>query len=297
MGRSTKVGNVYVKGQPACPINCQYCSVTEVDYRRDSINENIPWITVNKAVTALNVPMIYADIDDPSCYWGDPDYFRGDILSFQALSDPFWPVHKRSLNVFLQKYQETARLLTAVTKWPLSNVQLDGLTGIENFVLVVSMTGAESIEEISTKRQLELIESALSRQIPVIPLIHPYIRGVSDLGFLPSLKALGINEVVVKGLRPEKSMKWLGEHYDYYMQYIGQEHLASDALEQLAQAAIAETTLPVIYAKHSRPMEFSEFQLEQGMQHLIQNAMITSSASESEVWQSVKDRRRSVGSV
>ena len=99
--------------------------------------------------------------------------------------------------------------LVLVTKWPISEKQMDIISGNHKILLVVSVTGLDMLEKVSTKERIDVIRRAKKRNINVLPIVHPYIHKLSNLNFFEDLKEIGIKEISLKGLRYND--EWMGE--------------------------------------------------------------------------------------
>jgi len=228
MGSTQKACSAAFKfeaGKPACPVACRYCFITEHDTRRSVWNQN-PIAGINKACTYINVPPWIGD--DPTAQdrflqfpW---ECLEGDFVGFTAITDPLWPKLDKWLWHFLDQVSPLAKAVTCCSKWPVSSQQMRRLAQYPNFFLVVGISGNESpIEQVSVQKHLETLALAREYGVRALPIAHPYIAGVSDLGFLPELRQLGYNEISVKGLRycDAQMRSWMPESSRQY--YVGQE--------------------------------------------------------------------------
>jgi len=212
-------------GKPACPVSCQYCFITEHDTRREVWNTN-PIAGINKACTYINVPpWIGEDKATADRFENLPwEILKGDHVGFTAITDPFWPRLERWLRIFLEKVSPVAKIVTCVSKWPLSRKQMELVAQYPNFFLVVGITGNQPpIESVSVRKHLETLTLAREYGVRALPISHPYIAGVSDLSFLSELRDLGYDEISVKGLRycHARMSSWMPKSSQQY--YIGKE--------------------------------------------------------------------------
>jgi len=189
-------------GEPACPIACKYCFITEHEKRREVWNRN-PIMGVNKACTFVNVtPWISEDPLEQERFKNFPwEMLKGDFIGFTAITDPFWPKIEKYLWEWIEKGGEVAKLTTCVTKWGISRELMKKLSTYQNFFLVLGITGNWQIEKVSLKTHLRTLEFAKEFNVPCLPISHPYIAGLSDLSFLSQVKKLGYDYFDVKGLR------------------------------------------------------------------------------------------------
>lgn len=219
-------------GSPACPIACKYCSITEHEQRRELWNRN-PVAGINKASTFINVtPWINDDPDEQRRFHAFPWHLlKGDFVGFTAITDPFWPKLDRYLWEWCERAGEVAKLITCVTKWPISRETLKRIATVPNFFLVVSITGNESLENTSVSKQLGTLSLCREYGVKTLPICHPYISGISDLSFLSKVKELGFDNFDVKGLRycNDNMASWMPEASKrFYISHEEEEILPED---------------------------------------------------------------------
>lgn len=179
-----------------CPVDCRYCVIRNVGNRKSLWQERPTAMSINKAVTIVN-----SRIPDVSI-------LEGDIVGYNAISDPFWKRFDSDLKWFLREVSPVARLVTCVTKMTPSQEIWNILQDIPNFRLVVSVTGLDTLERIPTAARIETLAEAKQRGIQAFSLVHPYIDGMSDLAFLKDLE--GYDHIDIKGLRYDPSMNdWM----------------------------------------------------------------------------------------
>jgi hypothetical protein len=201
-------------GKPACPIACKYCSVTELD-----VNRTNGWsqglLGINKACTFMNVPpWIGEDKNTSDRFYQFPWHLlKADFAGWTGVTDGFAPALRPYFWHWIEQVSPIAKLVTVVSKWTINDNFMRELSQIDNFFLVVTITGAESIENVQTKVLLRNLEKAQEYGVKALPIVHPYISGVSDLAFLPELKRIGYSEVCFKGLRynPITMGSWMPE--------------------------------------------------------------------------------------
>jgi DNA repair photolyase len=174
-------------------------------------------IGLNKAVTIFNPPPIKNKKNLSDFYNFPLDLFEADIVGFNAISDPFWPKYKNELNYFLDNVSKLAKIITCVTKFPVTEKVFKKLAKIKNFLLVVSITGLDNLENTNTKSRLNTLKLAKKYHVKAFPLIHPYIPHISDLSFLKKLKKMGYKYVDIKGLRYNQAMNsWMPRNIQKY---------------------------------------------------------------------------------
>jgi len=279
-----------------CPVGCEYCVITNVESRSELWRENDGAPSINKAVTIINPPLERTPEKLEQYYAMSPEIFKGDIVGFCANSDPFWPRHRRELEYFLKKITPEVKLATCVTKWNVPDQILDRLAEIENFRLVVSITGLDQIEGTSTEDRLSLLERAKERGIIAYPIIHPYIAGMSDLSFLSDLKELGYTQVDVKGLRYDQSMNsWMPpEVQELYRPYGNEESLIEDGWrDKLQNAGIELKGLKSWYQDQAvgKGPHLSPEEAVERVSQVLKMAHITSSDTDRAVIRAALDRR------
>lgn len=222
---SAAAGYKFAAGSPACPIACRYCFVTEHDRRREVWNAQ-PLAGLNRATTFVNVsPWINENLEEQARFLGFPwEVLAGDFVGFTAVSDPLWPKLDKWLWHFLDRVSPVAKVVTCVSKWPVTKETMKRLARVPNFMLVVTITGNHPpIERVSVQKHLETLELAKEMGVKALPISHPYIAGVSDLSFLTELKKLGYDEFDVKGFRycDAQMRSWIPEESRRH--YVGRE--------------------------------------------------------------------------
>jgi len=191
----------------ACPVECKYCMVTKID-KRSSLWKQKHSIGINKTLMFINrMPFQKEKINIPKEFW------KGEYIGFEGISDPFWHIFHKDLEDIIQKiYKYNAKKLILVTKWNLTQNEIDIIKDYKKVVVAVSITGLDMLENTKTKDRLKNLELLLRNNVPTLPFIHPYIHTLSDLSFLKELKNLEINKVSYKGFRySKKNMPWLKE--------------------------------------------------------------------------------------
>jgi hypothetical protein len=281
------------KNQSACPVSCRYCVITEVTDRRE-MWKNQRIVGINKAVTIVNPPR-----DSRRCQ----DFFDfpyslllGDIVGFNAISDPFWSRYDVYLRYFLTHVAPIAKLVTCVTKMKPSPRVWDLLAEIPNFALVVSITGLDALERTKTAQRLEILRIARERDIAAFPIIHPYIAGMSDLGFLPQLRDMGYDLIDVKGLRYDRGMDdWMyPATIAGYRGTEGQEVLPEDGWrDKITASGIEIISLQRWYSRlcENKGPNLQPEVAAQMVDRVLQYANITSSDSDDAVVHAAIQRR------
>jgi DNA repair photolyase len=238
---------------------------------------------MNKTVTIWNVP------PDGSFYSLPLEYLKADHVCFNALSDPFWPKYREELLYFLKEVPRLAKLVTAVTKFPIKKEMMKRLSEISNFRLVVSITGLDSIEKTSTVSRLRTLDMAMEMGLKAFPLVHPYIAGMSDLSFLPSLRRMCYDYIGIKGFRSNRNMEWLPDASKklYFTRTQEEDEILIDDgwSQMLNEAGITLTSLKTWYQSscNSSPLKLSYSEAEYYVEKLLKTANITSSSTEEEV--------------
>jgi DNA repair photolyase len=287
----------FQEGQHGCPIGCQYCVITEVDSRRDAWNESTI-LGINKAVTILNPPPNLGNEQAVEEFYNFPvELLRGDMVGFNGISDPFWPKYRKELEWFLANVPQEAKLVTCVTKWNIPDKILDRLAEIPNFRLIVSMTGLDQLERTSTQRRLDVLRRAKEKGVPAFPIVHPYIPGMSDLSFLPELKAMGYDDIDIKGLRynPNTMNAWMPTTTQaYFADSNENEVLVDDGWSELvALSGLQQMSLKRWYRRDFdmlTPRLTHEEAIEM-VSKIVSRANITSSDTDEAVFQAAIERR------
>lgn len=201
-------------GKPACPIACKYCHVTELDADRTK-NWSKGLLGINKACTFVNVPP-WIDEDNISSekFKNIPWHLlMGEFVGWTAITDGLMPPLRPYFWQWVDSASPYAKLLTVVSKWPITKELMRQFAEIPNFFLVVTITGAEKIENVPSDILVRNLENAKEFGVKALPMVHPYISGVSDLSFLSHLKQIGYDEICIKGLRynPATMSSWMPE--------------------------------------------------------------------------------------
>ncbi len=290
------MSHTYDTKNTGCPIGCRYCVITKVNCRRQLWNKKT-LLGLNKAVTILNAPPDLEDKQAVKDFYDFPLHLlRGDIVGFNAISDPFWPKYRKQLDYFLDNVSKIAKLVVCVTKFNISDEMMQRLSKIPNFRLNVSITGLDSIENTKTKDRLETFAKAKKYGVKAFPIIHPYIAGMSDLSFLAELKKMGYDYVDVKGLRynHETMKNWMPEESQKY--YIGtneEEILPEDGWrEKIQQAGMVLKVLKDWYQEGQELVpKITEEEAKADAEKILQLANITSSDTDEAVIKALIKRK------
>ena len=227
----------FKKGQ-VCIGDCAYCAVTEVKSNRANewekrFDSNEFVISINKPTTIFNPPPLYllgSEEANKTFYEFPLELFKSDFVGFCAISDPMLPYYRDHLNWFLDNVPQVAKVVSMITKFPIDRKMMEKLASVSNFQLFVSTTGLDSIEATTTKSRLKTLALAKEYGVRALPVVHPYISGMTDLSFLADLKKIGYDEVSLKGLRYDSSMKdWMPSNVSkLYEGTEGEETLIED---------------------------------------------------------------------
>lgn len=235
-----------------CPVKCKYCLITNVEARRKEWAIKHRW-GINKTVLFINrlpqdIPIADMNID--------PRYFKAEYVGFQGITDAFWNIFNSDLRYMVeQSYKAGMKKLVLVTKQKISTEQYRIISSSDRVQLVVSITGLDMIEGTNTKDRLNNIENAMKYGIPVLPIIHPYIHGLSNLSFLSDLAAMGIKEMSAKGFRynEEHMGSWAREiippeSLNEYRKHIDEEYFIGekDVMDKISSFGM-------------KPVEFREY--------------------------------------
>lgn len=279
----------------ACPVGCRYCVITEVGYRANAWQQKF-LIGLNKAVTILNPPLHREDKGALAAFYNFPlKLLEGDRVGFNAITDPFWPKYRPELDWFLEQVAPIAKAVACVTKFPVPEDVIRRLAEIPHFQLNVSITGLETIERTTTKSRLRTLALAREYGVSAFPTIHPYIAGMTDLSFLPELKAVGYDSVDVKGLRYDSSMdSWMLEaSKQFYKGTEGTESLPEDGWrKRLLDAGLGLQSLRQWSAQNAcTTPQLSLEDAECRVRSLLEYANITSSDNDDVVIAAAIERR------
>jgi hypothetical protein len=258
---------------PHCPVACKYCSVVEVSYRRNQWQGKS--VSINKVVTVLN---------KSSKDWMSPEYFTSDVLGFEASSDPFWIDRFDDFKVFCSSYAPMARIITFVTKMPITKKHLQVMKDVEvPIAVVISITGLDEYGIEKTKRSVlyDNIKKCQDNGIPVIPIIHPYIHGLVDVNkLLDEFKNVGVKYFQIKGFRFDRSFVWLPKDvYEFYKDKEGIEYMPDIEIKTDLQ----RMELRDFYKMHWMPPKIDYQKAKEYVEKIAETAVITSSATKDEV--------------
>ena len=285
-------------GEPACPVACKYCHVTELDVDRTA-NWSQGLVGVNKACTFMNLPpWVNEDKATSDRFYNFPWHLlKGDFAGWTAVTDGLMRDLRKYFWLWIEMVSPIAKLTTVVSKWPINADFMEELSRIENFYLVITITGAEAIEKVSTRLLLRNLERAKFYGVKALPMVHPYISGVSNISFLPELKKLGYDEVCFKGLRynSETMGSWMPETSKLLYQGHGiEEVLPDDGWQQKIEDAGLSLLSPKQWyyreAINNQP-KLSQDEAIANVDQLLHLAQIASSANEDVVRRSLVERR------
>ena len=204
------------KNGQVCTGSCAYCAVTEVKSNRANewkkrFESNEFVISINKPTTIFNPPPLYlldSEEANEAFYKFPLELFKSDFVGFCAISDPMLPYYRDHLNWFLDNVPQVAKVVSMITKFPIDRKLMEKLASVPNFQLFVSTTGLDNIEATTTRSRLKTLALAKEYGVRALPVVHPYISGMTNLSFLTNLKKIGYDEVSLKGLRYDSSMKY-----------------------------------------------------------------------------------------
>lgn len=281
----------------SCPINCKYCVINNVETRKNLWEKStIVWL--NKAVTIINPPFNLEDKEKVDEFYNFPyEILVGDIVWFNAITDPFWPKYSKELEFFLEKVSPIAKIVTCVTKFPISEKRMQYLSKFKNFRLVVSITWLDNIENSSTDSRLKTLALAKKYNIQAFPLIHPYISWMSDLSFLDELKSMGYNHVDVKWFRynDNNMQNWINpSSRELYIKTNEEEILIEDWWREKAKNSKIQLLGLKDWYLQTIPKNSSSLtrqEAKEKVEQILKYANITSSDSHEQVIKSSIDRR------
>lgn len=286
-------------GRPACPVACKFCFVTEHDRRRETWNSQAR-VGLNKASTFVNVtPWIEENPEEQARFFGFPwEILAGDFVGFTGISDPLWPKFDQYLWHFLDRVSPLAKVVTCVSKWPISRETMKRLARVPNFMLVVTITGNHRpIERVTVQQHLRTLELAKEMGVPALPISHPYIAGVSDLSFLPELKRLGYDEFDVKGFRycDARMRSWMPEKSrQLYLGHEDEEILPEDGWrDKVTEAGLSLLSPRQWYLREGmgRGPHLSRQAAETCIAKVMELANVVSSGSNADVVEASTERR------
>lgn len=182
-----------------CPIGCAYCMADLVPSRSKQWNEKgNESIGINKSACFLNRRPGGRPLKD----WAPLNLLKGETVGFQGIQDPLDPRWEKDL-LWLLNHSSNFGGIILTTKWyEISDVVASEIAKRNNVVLVVSLTGCDTLEPgSSTLQRIEVAKKVKNLGGRVHGLIHPWIPGVSNIDWMPIAQTAGINNFTVKGLR------------------------------------------------------------------------------------------------
>jgi|GEM_PF-1314816 len=285
------------KLEAGCPVGCAYCVITKVESRREMWDKKTI-LGINKAVTILNAPPDLTNKDARDEFYNFPiELLKGDIVGFNAMSDPFWPKYAKELDYFMEHVPQVAKMVVCVTKFNPPMKTLERLARIPNFRLNVSITGLDDLERTKTIQRLATLQKAKELGIKAFPIVHPYIAGMADLSFLPELKATGYDEIDFKGLRYDDATMsgWMpSESRKHYRLTGGDEVLVEDGWREKVEGAGMSLVSPKEWYKRdwvNLEPKLSREEAEEKVKKIIEMANITSSDTDEAVIEAAVQRR------
>lgn len=283
-------------GVPACPIACKYCFITEHDVRRETWNQ-YPLIGVNKSCTYINWTPWFDAEEKKRILTFDWSLLQSDIVGSTAITDAFWPKLREAYEIWLDKASQYARLLTTVTKWPLNKHQFNLIQKYQDLKLVIAITGNDNLEKVKSEAHLKTLEKCLEKNINALPIIHPYISGISNISFLRALKKIGYKKISIKGLRYcDNNMKaWMNkESVKYYADNEHKEILPEDGWRNKINDAGLELISPMewylSFLRNKKATTTKEM-AKKNIDNILNYSNITTSATFRDLYDSMLNRR------
>lgn len=185
--------------QMVCPVNCLYCMASRIDKRREYWEAG-ERIGMNKSCTFINRFPSDPPLKDMPIPW---ELLNGEYLGFQGITDCFWGKYEQDLEWLIGKVLDSRiKKLVLVSKIPVTDKQIELLKTLgDRIVVIYSVTGADALERTTTTSRLDAIKRLKEAGVDVLPIVHPYIAGYSDLSSFPILREIGVRYVSWKGLR------------------------------------------------------------------------------------------------
>lgn len=279
--------------ETGCPIGCKYCMATMVRSRaaqwaagnRIGVNRSCSFINRLPGETALRD-------------WVNPGMFAGDVLGFQGITDPLLPIFQEDLSWLISTVASSRiRKLMLATKFPRHNA-LAGLASLrEKALLVVSITGLDSLEKITSRKRIELAAAAQGMGIPTIAAAHPWIEGVSDPEIFQQISEAGVRQVVVKGFRYDPCFEtWAPSNIpaaalSVYREAGNNETLLGSPKQLAIEAGLELVDLKSIAQAPNGIRGVTTEEAAESVRQMRQLGVVVSSSSPEKVWKEVQTRR------
>lgn len=134
----------------------------------------------------------------------------GDFIGFQGITDCFWEIYNKDMKYLVSmiiKYN--IKKLNLISKIPITNEQISILLPIKDrLTICYSVTGLDEYEKTKTKDRINSLIKLRNKNFDVLPVMHPYIYGVSDFKkVFDLLKKYDFTEINWKGFRYDSNMK------------------------------------------------------------------------------------------
>lgn len=182
-----------------CPVGCKYCMASRITIRSKHWVDNSKKIGMNKSCVFFNRLPSDPPLKDMNLPF---NLLHGEYLGFQGITDCMWDVYYEDLKWLVNHLEDFGvRKLVLTTKMPISNKHLELFSHNPRILVVYSLTGLDTLENTTTEERLHSINLLRENGVDVLPIIHPYIHGYSNLSFLEDLKRMGIKHISWKGFR------------------------------------------------------------------------------------------------
>lgn len=165
-------------------------------------------IGINKSCVFINRMPWDKPLKEMDIPW---DLLENETVGFQGITDCMWNIFEEDVIWLLKNFRRfKIKMLVFCTKMNISDNIIKVITNnhLEKHVVFnISLTGLDFLENTSTDFRLNVIKKCMSHNLNVLPIIHPYIHGVSDISFMDKLHDIGIKYISWKGFRyNEKNM-------------------------------------------------------------------------------------------
>lgn len=280
-----------------CPVNCLYCMASRID-KRKQYWEGGEKIGMNKSCTFINRFPTDPPLKDMNIPW---DLLDGEYVGFQGITDCFWNQYYEDLEWLVDKILNSKiKKIVLVSKIPVTERHIELLKKLKDRVVVIySITGMDALENTKTADRLDAIKRLKENGIDVLPIVHPYIDGYSDLSSFETLKNIGIKYVSWKGFRynPE-NMSDLSKYIPASIleQYekdedevlIGNDTIQKKADENGLEYVDLKEYIQRPNSMHGVPEEVARIQVNELAKHVV---FSTSDKSKQDVIEYVVNRR------
>lgn len=277
--------------KPVCPIACKYCMAQKIDSREKEWSSG-KRIGMNKTCVFINRLPFDVALSKMDLPWS---LLEGDVVGFQGITDCMWEVYREDLFWLIDNIDRMKiKKLLLCTKFVIPTeviifIKQKGL--VSRIAFIVSVTGLDKLERTTTASRMDSIIQLKREGFDVLPAVHPYIHGVSDLSFFETLSKAGITEITWKGFRynpqnmvelkkyiPEEILKqYESENEEEIL--VGEKFIA----QQASIHGLSYVDMKAFAKRGDNPYVLSEEKAEELLNQLATQVVFSTSSKKEEV--------------